>query len=110
MAKKRKHSRKKTLYNLNIVNKKNPPKTARAVVVDISIGGSAFECMAVKFKKGKKVELRFVFSEKKVYVFGGTVKRVNEKEKGVFLHGVQFENIGLIDRVKLFILIHKISK
>lgn len=110
MAKKRRYSRKKTLYNLNIVNTKTPHKTARAAVIDISLGGAAFECVDEKFEEGEPVELRFVFSEEKVNVFTGTVKRVHETDTGSFFHGVQFEDLSLIDKFKLFILIHKIGE
>ncbi|MGM0442295.1 MAG: PilZ domain-containing protein [Elusimicrobiota bacterium] len=110
MNAKRKHNRKETLFVLNIVDLNNPHATARAAVIDISMGGAAFECVDKRFEEGDSVELRFVFSESKVYVFSGTVKRVHQREDGTFFHGVQFRDLGLIDKIKLFILIHKIGE
>ncbi len=109
MAAKRKHNRKKTIYILNIVDPDNPDKSGRGAVIDISMGGAAFECEQ-KFEKGESVELRFNLSKDKIFILTGTVKRVKKRTAGALLHGVQFNKLCLTDKFKLYKLIKKITK
>ena len=104
----RKHKRKHTLVLLDVSDPENPDKSGRAAVIDISSGGAAFES-AVKFEKGEPVELRFTLAKGKVFAVDSVVRRVRERT-GAHVYGVEFQNLGFFDKLKVKKLIATVSK
>ena len=104
---KRKYRRKSTIVLLDVAYEDKPGETTRAAIVDISLGGCAFETRR-EFDAGRKVLLKFTLQKKKVYLVSGEIKRVRPGT-GAYVHGVQFEGTGIIERIKRKRLINKIS-
>jgi len=104
----RKYERASTLVLLDVDAIGNQYKSGRAVVVDISVGGVAFESIA-EFSLGVEVILRYIMPGENVYVLAGVVKRVEDKD-GVFVYGVEFKYMNYWGRRKLKKLIRNIGK
>ena len=88
------------------VNK--PEKIARAAVVDISLGGAAFES-TIEFAEGDQVFLRFTLPKEKIYVIKGVIRRTSSK-MGASIYGVQFDEMGFMKKFQLKRLISKLGK
>ncbi|MEA3506282.1 MAG: PilZ domain-containing protein [Elusimicrobiota bacterium] len=104
----RKHKRKNTLVLLDVLDPKNSDKSGRAAVIDISTGGAAFES-AIRFEKGEPVELRFTIARGKVFVVDAVVRRVKERT-GAHVYGVEFQDLGFFDKLKVKKLIATVAK
>ena len=104
----RKHDRKPTLVLLDVSNADAPDDTGRAAVVDISIGGCAFESN-FKLSEGDRVIMRFTLPGNKLYVMEGEVKRVRFST-GAFVYGIKFMKLGFFGKIKLRKLISIIRK
>jgi len=68
----------------------------RVVVVNISMGGLSF-CSSSRFTPGDEVIFHFLPVPFQVY---GVVKRVKQNFE-TFIHGVEFENLSFMNRIKL---------
>ena len=104
----RKHRRRKTLVLLNVISADLPEKAARAAVIDISLGGSAFET-SQEFSKDEALFMRFILPGERVYTVKARVVRVS-RSGGAFTYGAQFERLGFFSRMKLRRVISDISR
>ncbi|MBN2407804.1 MAG: PilZ domain-containing protein [Elusimicrobia bacterium] len=104
----RKHKRKATLVLLYVADSNDPGKVARAAVVDISMGGAAFES-SIKFSAGDEVILRFTLPKEKIYVINGVIRRTSERT-GALVYGVQFKEMNFFGKFRLRKLISKLDK
>ncbi|MDA3792901.1 MAG: PilZ domain-containing protein [Elusimicrobia bacterium] len=104
----RKNKRKHTLVLLDVIDPEDPHKHGRGAVVDISSGGAAFES-AVDFEEGDPVELRFTLPGGKVYAMNAVVRRARERT-GATVYGVQFQDLGFFEKLRLKKLISHVTK
>lgn len=104
----RKYKRENTLSLLSIDSLTHIEKSGRAAVVDISIGGAAFES-SVEFEKGEKVVLRFTGEWDRIQIIEGIITRV-ENRIGVYVHGVEFTDKGFFNNLRIKKLISKLKK
>jgi hypothetical protein len=105
--KRRRFKRSRTLVLLNVDSTSSLHKSSRAAVIDIGVGGVAFES-STEFPVNDDVIIRFILPGHNVFVFEGVVKRV-ENTTGVYVHGVEFKNINFFDKIRLKKLIFKIG-
>ncbi len=104
----RRYERIATLVLLNATNPNTTQAPSRAALIDISIGGAAFEC-STEFFVGDSITLRVIRSGKNIYALNGVIKRIQNKV-GIFLYGVEFKDMTSSDNKKLKKLISKIGK
>lgn len=105
---KRKYERASALVLLDVDSLGEQEKSGRAVIVDISVGGVAFESVT-EFSVGEDVILRYIMPGHDVYVLGGVIKRVEDRGV-VYAYGVEFALMSFFEKRKLKKLISKIGK
>ena len=104
---KRKYKRIRTLVLFNVNQPDITNRESRAALVDVSLGGVAFETQA-EFYVGNNVILRIILPDKKIFVLECIIRRV-QRRTGTFLYGSEFVYSGASDRKKLEKIISEIS-
>jgi len=105
----RKYERKDTLVLLNVSSMDDMDKSVRAAVINISVGGLAFESHQ-KFFAGERVSMRFTsLPGGRVQVIRGEVIRVSRRI-GAYVYGVRFNKTGFLQRLRLRKTIWDISR
>ncbi|MGM0440925.1 MAG: PilZ domain-containing protein [Elusimicrobiota bacterium] len=106
----KRHPKVETLCEAKIKSVNEPSKNFIGEVVDLNMSGLILKCEKQKFGIGKEIKVDFEPCNVKNFIFTGKIKRVHKISDGTFGYGIHFDKINLIDKVKIFILKHKIRK